>query len=517
MKAILIFLFLVFLFKAIFLLLSDYLVLCTFSGYQMGLQNELCEKVLNARYRFLLDRKAGHVANIMIAETSRAASGIRVFLSIFVESVAVGVYVACSLAINWPMTLGALVLASISFCAFRPLIRGGRLQGQIRLDAYNEMQSLVHEAIGSIAAIKGMGKESFFRRRFANLAATARRAMVLTGMQKSLILKVAEPLVMLVICGMIYVGLQHHKADVASILLLTGVLYRCFRRMGTIPALLHRLVHQVPSLEAVEKMRANASAMCEREGGDKIAQFERLLFERVQYAYREDTPVLRGVDIELARGEMVGIVGPSGGGKTTLIGMTMGLLPDYGGGILVNGSHQLRNLDLRDWRGRIGYVGQEILLFHTTIAENIAFFQDVSREDIERAAEQAHCLEFLRDLPDGLDTIVGDRGAMLSGGQRQRLALARALVGNPELLILDEATSDLDAESEVRIQHTIESLRGRVAILAIAHRLSTIREADRIYLLDEGVVAEQGSCAELIERGGVFARMFNQQHKPGTV
>jgi subfamily B ATP-binding cassette protein MsbA len=223
-------------------------------------------------------------------------------------------------------------------------------------------------------------------------------------------------------------------------------------------------------------------------------------------------PALRGVTLDVPPGTTVALVGQSGSGKTTLVSLLPRFYDPQGGSVLLDG-HDVRDYKLPDLRRQVALVSQDVVLFDDTVANNIAYgaLAKHSRVDIERAAEVAYVMEFANTLPQGLDTRVGERGALLSGGQRQRIAIARALLKNAPVLILDEATSALDTESERRIQAALTQLmRGRTT-LVIAHRLSTIERADRIVVMRDGSIVETGTHAELLARGGYYASLYNMQ------
>jgi ABC-type multidrug transport system fused ATPase/permease subunit len=223
-------------------------------------------------------------------------------------------------------------------------------------------------------------------------------------------------------------------------------------------------------------------------------------FNKVSFSYptRPDVEVLNNLSFEVQAGEKIALVGHSGAGKSTIIQLLMRFYPINGGEISVDGKN-INNYDLSAFRKNIGIVPQEIILFGGTIRENIAYGKpNATEEEIRSAAEQANAMLFIEDFPEGLNTIVGERGVKLSGGQRQRIAIARAILKNPKILILDEATSSLDAESEHYVQQALDKLmKGRTTII-IAHRLATIRKVDTIYVLNDGQIAEQGTHDELL-------------------
>ena len=229
------------------------------------------------------------------------------------------------------------------------------------------------------------------------------------------------------------------------------------------------------------------------------------------YPSRPEQDVLQSVTIEIAPGEVVAVVGPSGAGKSTLVALLQRFHDPQQGHIELEGV-DLRNLKLAELRGVMATVRQEPILFSGSVSENIAFGREgATQAEIEQAARDAHAHEFIHDFPDGYDTVVGERGVKLSGGQRQRVAIARALLANPRVLILDEATSSLDAESEALVQEALGRLMENRTTLIIAHRLSTVRDADRIVVLEAGQIAETGRHDELMDEGGVYRRLVDHQ------
>jgi subfamily B ATP-binding cassette protein MsbA len=235
-------------------------------------------------------------------------------------------------------------------------------------------------------------------------------------------------------------------------------------------------------------------------------------FENVVFEYEEGVPVLRNVSFEARPGTSTALVGPSGAGKSTLIGLVAAFYRPTSGVVRVDG-HDLSRVRLADYRTQLGVVFQENFLFDGTVFENIAFARpDAPRDEVLRAARIARCDDFVRELPDRYDTIVGERGVKLSGGQRQRVAIARAILADPRILILDEATSSLDSESEAAIQEGLaELMKGRTTFV-IAHRLSTIRNADTILVLEGGQIIEQGDHGELLARGGRYFDLYTRQY-----
>ena len=230
-------------------------------------------------------------------------------------------------------------------------------------------------------------------------------------------------------------------------------------------------------------------------GGKPFSLREGIMFQDVSFAYPEREATLVGAAFDIKRGELLGIVGPSGSGKTTLADLLLRLTEPTAGSILIDGL-DIREISVQEWRTHVGYVAQDAVLLNDTLEENIRFYNTkLSKADIVHAAKMANIHQFIETLPQGYGTVIGDRGVMLSGGQRQRVALARVLARKPAILVLDEATSSLDQESERAIQTAVEGLRGEITVIIIAHRLSTIENADRFLLVQDGTVRESDRAA----------------------
>jgi ATP-binding cassette subfamily B protein/subfamily B ATP-binding cassette protein MsbA len=239
--------------------------------------------------------------------------------------------------------------------------------------------------------------------------------------------------------------------------------------------------------------------------------------EAVTFGYEPDRPVLKDVSLHVHAGQTMALVGPTGAGKSTLVSMVPRFFDPWQGVVRIDGQ-DLRELRVRDVRENVSLVLQESFLFPITVAQNIAFGRpDASRDEVIRAADAANAAEFIEQLPNGYDTIIGERGATLSGGQKQRMSIARALLKNAPILILDEPTAALDTVTEQKILEAMRRLMEGRTTLIIAHRLSTIRDADQIAVLEEGRIVELGTHDELLRRGGMYARFCEVQSAPATV
>ena len=234
-------------------------------------------------------------------------------------------------------------------------------------------------------------------------------------------------------------------------------------------------------------------------------------FENIVFGYNKDARVLRGVSFEVAAGQMIGVVGPTGSGKSTIVSLIPRFYDPNSGRVTIDG-HDLRDIKIRDLRSQIAYVLQETVLFRGSVADNIAYGKGTAtRDEIVAAAKLANADGFISQMPQGYDTLVGDRGDTLSGGQRQRIGIARAIIRDNPILILDEPTAALDSESEKLVMDALTKLMKGRTVITIAHRLSTIREADKIIVLTQGALAEQGSHDEFMALNGVYAALYRTQ------
>ncbi len=320
----------------------------------------------------------------------------------------------------------------------------------------------------------------------------------------------------LVIAALLYIGgreILHGRMTPGDFAVFLAAFFMAYAPLKNLGRLNSEIQRGLASGDRIFQILDEKPKILDRPGASRFSGLkEAVRLEGVTFRYpSRETPALRGVSLELKRGETVAVVGPSGSGKSTLAQLLLRLYDPDAGRVTADGA-DLRDMDIRSFRERVGIVTQETILFNDTVAANIAIGRPgVTREEVRRAAAVADAARFIEALPQGFDTPLGDRGLRLSGGQRQRLAIARAVLRNPELLVLDEATSNLDSTSEAEIQGALARVMEGRTVLVIAHRLSTVSDADRTVVLDQGVVAEQGTHRQLLASGGLYRRLWEMQ------
>jgi subfamily B ATP-binding cassette protein MsbA len=488
------------------------------------LNNNLLVDLRNAMFRrmaafptsYFDNHSAGELISKIAIDVMGVNAAATTVLTVLVrDSLTVVGLLAWLLYLNWKLTLVTLIIAPPVALVIRLTGRRLRRMSSESLRAMGDVTHLLEEAIEGQKVMKIFGGQAYEARRFDR----ANRVMRGYNMRQSIAAGVTTPLVQFfaaaAVAIIIGIAIRHSASEqftvgeFVSFLTAMLMLLAPLKHLSDINAPLQR------GLACAERV---FSLMDEEPEGDAgTVELGRarghIRFERVGFRYPGAArDALDDVDLVVEPGQTVALVGPSGGGKTTLVNLLPRFYSVARGRILLDG-HDLASLTLASIRANIAMVSQDVMLFDDTIAANIAYGEasGASREALERAASMAHALEFIRELPEGFETTVGEKGMKLSGGQRQRIAIARAFLKDAPILILDEATSALDSESEHRVQSALATLmRGRTT-LVIAHRLSTVERADRIVVLSRGRVVESGAHRELLARDGLYAKLYRIQ------
>jgi subfamily B ATP-binding cassette protein MsbA len=505
----------VFLFRGIFLYFGEYLTTKAGASVIRDLRADLYESVTYQSLRFFQANPTGVILSRILNDVQRLQRATTLVLSDFVR---VGTMVPCMLIVafvhDWRVSLWALVV--LPLLAW-PMIRLGKRLRRASTRSQESMAqaaSLVSEAVGGAKVVQGFAMERFEIGRFRAALDRMLGSDLKAGRAAALVPAVTELVGAMAGAALFYyAGLAIHRGTLDTgnfvvVLAALGFLFMSIRKLNVLNV---EFQQALAAATRVFDMMDRERDVRDTGGAEALPPFRsEIRFEAVDFAY-DGEKVLDGIRLTVRRGEMVALVGVSGSGKTTLAHLVPRFFDPTAGRILVDGN-DIRGVTLASIRSQIGLVTQETVLFDDTVRNNIAYGRaDTPIERVIEAARAAHAHEFVETLPQGYDTVLGERGARLSMGQRQRLTIARALLKDPPILILDEATSALDSESEMLVQEALEVLmKGRTS-LVIAHRLSTVRKANRIVVLDEGRIVEEGSHRELLVRGGVYARLHSIQ------
>lgn len=500
--------------------IAGFFEICSFNrvgqGVIMNLRYDLFAHLQRLSVAFYEGRKTGELMS-RVTNDLNVLQRILVVTTISVLSapiVILGSY-AAMIKLNWQLTLLASVcVPAVGYCIHRAGRRTRRLTTAVQ-ERLADISALLQEKLSLIRIIQCFAMESVEIERFRRENQRVYERMMKTAKVQGLMTPGVELLgsaglvLALWFGGLQTIQGQMQPKDLFSFLVYVQLIAGHFKRLGGLNATIQQ---SAAAAQRVFELLDTAPAIVEAPGARDLPRLSgALTFDRVSFAYANGRPVLQEVNLDLRPGETVALVGPSGAGKTTLANLIPRLYDPTEGAVLADG-HDLREVTLLSLRSQVALVPQETMLFSDTVRDNIAYGKHgASQEEIEDAARKSNAHDFIVRLENGYDTVVGERGVKLSGGQRQRIAIARALLRDPRLLILDEATSSLDAASEALVQAALETLMKNRTTLIIAHRLSTIRNADRILVLHNGRILEEGSHNELVAAGGLYQSLYRTQ------
>ncbi len=461
---------------------------------------ERCFRALMAaEWRWIAARRESDHANFLLSEVGRVGIGLHFGVNLLATLAAIGVYVAAAVALSWQMTAIALVSGGAMFVLLAGQRRGAVQLGEALGRANRALHQDVQESLAGIKLAKILGKEQRHVQRFLETTASLRgeQHRFLSGSARARAVFQFGGAALL--AGCLYVGLAELHSPMPALLTLVLIFARLVPMCMQAQTLHYQWLNALPALAETERLLAACHAAAEPAGEAApgpwpVASCIRLEHVTVRQPERE-RPALDDVSVTFAARTTTAIMGPSGAGKSTLADVLMGLLAPDEGVLSVDDAAAAGSLR-KAWRHAVAYVPQDTFLFHDSIRNNLLWAAPDADDAALHAALERAAADFVRDLPAGLDTVVGDRGVRLSGGERQRLALARALLARPSLLILDEATSALDIDNEARVRRAIENLHGDLTVVIIGHRLPTLEHADQVLMLDAGRVVVAGDWAQ---------------------
>ena len=500
-----------FILKALINLFIAFIKINITSDYEAKTRSRLFTKILNSSWPHLLKQKSGHLEIILMLDVPASSSLLEQISGAIIVFGSLLIYIIVALNISLPITLITIILGAILFLTIKPVIYKTKKVAYERTQANKEIGHHISENLSGIKAVKVLAAEMGIITRANDYFEKLKKLWVRSLMLKTLSAVFIEPLSLIFICLVFIFNYSSPNFNLAVLIAIVYLIHRIFIYFQQLQRNLQTILDLFPHLQSIIKYEGQAIDNFERNGGDKKFAFnQNLKFENVDFAYFENKPILNNLNLKINKGEMIGLIGPSGSGKTTLVDLILRLFQPSAGKIYLDGI-DISEINLKEWRDHVGYVSQELFLINDTVANNIRFYNKILiDQDIAEAAKMANIYEFIQTLPNKFETIIGERGILISAGQRQRIVIARILARKPQLLILDEATSALDNKSEAKIQKVIENLKGKITVLIIAHRLSTITDADKLLVLDNGGIIEQGTPADLLkDKNTYFYKVYN--------
>ncbi len=487
------------------------------SNIAASIQRMILEEVLRLDFASASRFKAGELTAHITGHGEGVANACRQGLELLINIATMAAYIIVLCSIS-PL-LFVMTIALFSVIVFFQKLVTRKIRGiSLQLQEHSiKLSRRIVESVNALRLIHSYHTQHSVFRQVTQLQDAFISSLLSLQKRMALISPISDSIMVFGMGSFLLGGFflfRHDQANLLpSLLTFIAVLNRLSMRVSTGFGTIAGIQSQLARLRIVDELFEEKKLTYTRLGGQAFDYLKReIRFDHVSLVYPgRDKPALTQVSFSLPKGKMIALVGGSGSGKSSLADLLLGLFEPTAGQIMVDG-HPLHQIDPSSWRSKIGVVSQDTILFNATIYENIAFASsDASREQVIHAIKLAHAEEFIENLPQGLDTVIGERGFMLSGGQRQRLAIARALVRKPEILILDEATSALDTASESAVQKTIDGLDCSVTRLVVAHRLSTVAAADVILVLEKGQIAESGNHQQLIEKNGFYAKSWKNQ------
>ena len=448
----------------------------------------LIRAMMGARWSHYLQQSVGGLSNAVATEAQRASEAFQLGAEMAATVLSSIVYLTVAFSISWQAGIAATFAGTVLLLTMRALIRSSRHAGEHQTELQKSLLTLISAQFAAAKPLKAMAREDHVDALLTDQTQQLERALRKQVVSKEALSAMQEPMLAIMVGAGFYLALNVLHLPMSDTIVMLFMLARVVSYLSKGQKAYQQVVMRESAYWSMVHAIDEAHRNNEPQGGDRSVPFAgSLRFEAVSYAHGEARNILREQSLDIPARGLTLVIGPSGAGKTTLLDLVVGLRQPDSGRILVD-EVPLAELNLRGWRRQIGYVPQESVMVDESVAHNLTLGEAIGEEQIRAALRAANALEFVEAMPEGLATRVGEGGSRLSGGQRQRLAIARALIHQPRLLILDEATSNLDPEAQEAIVDTVSQLKDRMAILAVAHQERLVAVADRVYRLADGQV-----------------------------
>ena len=489
------------------------------TGIVKDLRMEIYRKILSLPLGFFSEERKGDIIARISGDVQEVETSITASLDMLIKNpILIVFYFTTLILISWKMTLFTILFAPLMLWIMGAIGRRLKAQSLEAQQLWSDTMSQGEETLGGLRVIKAFLAEDKMERRFEGITGAMRDKTARVSTRQVLAHPVSECLGTIMIAIILWFGgtlilNDRSPIDAPTFIFYMTILYSVIQPIKELSRAAYGIPKGLASMERISKILDSRSDIVEAADPVSLDAFrDSIRFEGVEFRYAEEgKEVLKGIDLTIPKGRTIAIVGASGAGKTTLVDLIPRFYDTTGGRILIDGV-DLRDASLRDLRALMGNVNQDPILFNDTIFNNIAFgVEDATEEEVIAAAKIANAHDFIMEKEEGYQTNIGDRGSKLSGGQRQRISIARAILKNPPILILDEATASLDTESERAVQEALDRLMSNRTTIAIAHRLSTIRGADEIIVMDEGRIVERGRHESLLALGGYYKKLNDMQ------
>lgn len=465
-------------------------------------------------YKSFVLSDIGRIQNTLTGEVTRVSLAYTSYFSCFQNMILVMVYMLFAFMVDWKFALLTSLGGMLTNLIYRTIYKKTKQQSGLLTKSTSDFQGLIIQFIQNFKYLKATGTLNDYSDKLNKSIKTVESVNTNIGRLDARISSSREPLLIAVICGVIALQIYVMDGTLGSVLVSLLFFYRALTSLMGIQTNYNTFLGVSGSLENMTDFEKELKSNKESNGKESIVKFgEKIVLKEVSFGYTDTDGILKDVNLTIQKNQTVAFIGESGSGKTTLVSLISGLMKPSLGQIEIDGLNA-DAIDSKTFQKRIGYISQDPVIFNDTLFNNVSFWAEDNKENrklFEKALYQASILDFVENLPQKGDTMLGNNGINLSGGQKQRISIARELYKNIDILILDEATSALDSENERNIQENIDNLQGDYTILIIAHRLSTVKNANVIYLMENGKVVDSGNFSELLGRSLKFKKMVEIQ------